>query len=202
MEKNKNEIIQTAHSLFSLYGLKSVSMEDIARELKISKKTLYDHCSNKEELILLGLEHVFKNLFSEFETIMEKNDHPIVQLTFIYEQIINEIAKMEEIYVRSIQHYSLAVSEKLEQFRNETIVQFVKPLLLKARNLDNIKPEINIDLFIASYLSEIEIRYYQAKQFLPDLTSNMALKHLILSPVFGICQPNCVESISGITGDN
>ena len=49
-------MIQRAGELFMRIGIRSVSMDDIARELGISKKTLYQLVENKEELVHLVLE--------------------------------------------------------------------------------------------------------------------------------------------------
>jgi len=51
MEDAKSKLIAEADKLFMHYGLKSVSMDDIARQLGMSKKTLYQYVKNKEELI-------------------------------------------------------------------------------------------------------------------------------------------------------
>lgn len=48
----KEKILITAINLFHKHGIRSVKMEDIANELKISKRTLYEIYSNKEELLL------------------------------------------------------------------------------------------------------------------------------------------------------
>ena len=47
----KERIIHKATDLFLKLGFKSVTMDDIAQELAISKKTIYTHFKNKTELI-------------------------------------------------------------------------------------------------------------------------------------------------------
>ncbi len=54
--KEKQQLIEKAHRLFKRIGIRSVSMDDIAREVGISKKTLYQLIENKEELVHLVLE--------------------------------------------------------------------------------------------------------------------------------------------------
>ncbi len=51
MDKETQNIIEAAERLYMRYGIKSVSMDDVARELGISKKTLYKHVANKHELV-------------------------------------------------------------------------------------------------------------------------------------------------------
>lgn len=51
MDSTTQNIITAAEQLYMRYGIKSVSMDDVARELGISKKTLYKHVKNKYELV-------------------------------------------------------------------------------------------------------------------------------------------------------
>ena len=66
------EILEVACKLYYQQGIKSVSMDDIAESLSISKKTLYNTVSNKNELLNL----VTKNLSS----IFIKSLHDIIYL--------------------------------------------------------------------------------------------------------------------------
>ena len=44
----KNKILETAAEMFLSYGFKSVTMDDIAQKMGISKKTIYSHFQNKK----------------------------------------------------------------------------------------------------------------------------------------------------------
>jgi AcrR family transcriptional regulator len=56
MNKENLQLIRAAGELFMRIGIRSVSMDDIARELGISKKTLYQLVANKEDLVSQVLE--------------------------------------------------------------------------------------------------------------------------------------------------
>jgi len=51
MEQEKQIIIRKVYSLYSKYGIKSITMDDIAKELALSKKTLYQYFTDKNELV-------------------------------------------------------------------------------------------------------------------------------------------------------
>ena len=51
----KEQIINTAFDLFSQYGIKSVSMDDVAKAAGISKRTLYESFEDKETLLIEGI---------------------------------------------------------------------------------------------------------------------------------------------------
>ena len=61
-EKLQN-IIERVYTVFIQYGIKNVSMDDLCRELGISKKTLYKYVDNKQDLLLKVNEYI-QNLIS------------------------------------------------------------------------------------------------------------------------------------------
>ena len=58
----KEQIINTAFDLFSQYGIKSVSMDDVAKAAGISKRTLYESFEDKEPLLIEGIDRNSESL--------------------------------------------------------------------------------------------------------------------------------------------
>lgn len=62
MSSTKKNIIEVAFNMFCYQGFKAVGVNEISKQLKINKMTLYYHFKNKEKLILSTLEYAH-NLF-------------------------------------------------------------------------------------------------------------------------------------------
>lgn len=73
----KEKIISKATDMFLKLGFKSVTMDDIAGEMCISKKTIYKYFSNKEKLIEEGTEIVHQKIHSIIDEIISKNFNAI-----------------------------------------------------------------------------------------------------------------------------
>ncbi len=71
MEEQKELIINTALSKFKQYGIKSVSIDDICREMGMSKKTFYVYFPGKEELIMAVLEQMNADVERSADKFME-----------------------------------------------------------------------------------------------------------------------------------
>ncbi len=65
MENKREDIIVRSWELFRKYGIKSISMDDVAREMGISKKTLYHVVKDKNELVC-GVVGVLKEIINGF----------------------------------------------------------------------------------------------------------------------------------------
>jgi len=77
MENISEKILETAGSLFLKYGVKSISMDDIARELSISKKTIYHFFKDKNEMVYLISERFLQEQKDKFDRVQDESKDPI-----------------------------------------------------------------------------------------------------------------------------
>lgn len=88
------KILSSCTEMFLTLGFKSVTMDDIANSLAMSKKTLYAHFPNKEALVKNCVFHFFDHVTSEISRISAEAENPIIELReikiFMMCQIKNE----------------------------------------------------------------------------------------------------------------
>lgn len=88
----KDKIIAKATDLFLKLGFKSVTMDDIAGEMCISKKTIYKYFCNKELLIAETTEMVHKAIHQSIDAIVAKN-HNAIEENFEIRKMFKEMFK-------------------------------------------------------------------------------------------------------------
>ena len=76
----REKIINKATELFLNFGFKSVTMDDIANELGMSKKTIYVHFANKTKLVEATTFNLFDTICDGIDDICEKASNPIEEL--------------------------------------------------------------------------------------------------------------------------
>lgn len=86
----KDKIIKKATEMFLKLGFKSVTMDDIACEMCISKKTIYKYFHNKEMLIEEGTEVVHQKIHSIIDEIVSKN-HNAIEENFEIRRMFKEM---------------------------------------------------------------------------------------------------------------
>lgn len=90
MKNKKPLIIQVARKLFSQYGLKKTTVDDIARGARIGKGTLYQYYKSKEQLFADVIKYESDLLIKIIKDSVEKKDTPQDKLqTFILSKITN-----------------------------------------------------------------------------------------------------------------
>lgn len=85
----REKFVMMLMPIFQQYGLNRFTMDDMARELGISKATLYHHFSSKDDIISAILKHILHGI-KEFELIVRNNDLDYVDRIFRALQILYE----------------------------------------------------------------------------------------------------------------
>lgn len=83
-------MIDKISNLFLKYGVKSLSMDDIARELGISKKTLYLHFKDKKDLVMHVVLHAVESLDCKMSNIIKENSFNAIDILFFVSKEIAE----------------------------------------------------------------------------------------------------------------
>ena len=91
----RNKILEKSNELFLNLGFKSVTMDEIASSLGVSKKTLYKYFSNKTALIDAVTEYMFNTICCSIDTICAQELNPIDEL-FHIKRVVTEHLKDEK----------------------------------------------------------------------------------------------------------
>ena len=93
MEEQHERIIEESMGLFLKYGVRSITMDDVSRDLGISKKTLYKFVSNKADLITQGVKSKYGQITELISGLSEKAENAIDELFEIdlfFDQMMRE----------------------------------------------------------------------------------------------------------------
>ena len=76
----RERIIEQAAKMFAEQGIKSIRMDDIARALAVSKRTLYEMFEDKEELLYLSIRFMQSRRMSKMEAKLKENTESLAYL--------------------------------------------------------------------------------------------------------------------------
>jgi TetR/AcrR family transcriptional regulator, cholesterol catabolism regulator len=89
-----DELINEISNLFKKYGIKSVSMDDVAKEFGISKKTLYQHFENRDEIVYRVAQYELKNEYEELQKLIGLYSNAIDQLLNISKYLLGKLQNL------------------------------------------------------------------------------------------------------------
>jgi hypothetical protein len=111
----KDKIIAKATHLFLKLGFKSVTMDDIANEMCISKKTIYKYFCNKEILIVESTDIMSDTIYKTINEIVSKNYNAIEENFEIIKMIKEMFASIETSPSYQLKKHYPEIHEKLTE---------------------------------------------------------------------------------------
>lgn len=109
----KEQIMDTAFDLFSQYGIKSVSMDDIAKAVGISKRTLYESFEDKESLLTEGIENNAESLSACLTKLEKEPFNALEVILLFYEEMMKTPRWYNEKFYEDLKKYPKA-QQKIE----------------------------------------------------------------------------------------
>ena len=142
----KERILVKAHELFNSYGIRSVSMDDIAAQLGMSKKTLYQFYADKDELVNAVFD-VMLNLNRENCTAcIQKGENAIHEVFLSFDMLQELLASMNPSLLFDLEKYHPTGFKKFQEFRNNFLYKIIKSNLENGIKEELYRPEIDVDV--------------------------------------------------------
>lgn len=108
------QILEKASEMFLEYGFKSVTMDDLANELSVSKKTIYEYFDNKTHLVEEVAMYVRTQIHEEIDHIMQQKFDPIQELFEIKRMVLRRLKDEKTSPQYQMQKYYPAIFNKLK----------------------------------------------------------------------------------------
>ncbi len=146
-----NKILEGAEHLFMRYGVKSMTMDSISKELGISKKTLYQFVDNKTDL----LEQVIKwHLDAELVALTEIRDHAkdaIDEILGIAKYGVEQLRELNPTTIYDLQKHYKKTWDLLESLHMEYVYAFIKGNLERGIEEGLYREDLNPDIVAKLY---------------------------------------------------
>jgi len=147
----KEKIIAKATDLFLKLGFKSVTMDDIAAEMGISKKTIYKYFGNKEILIEESVESMHHTIDDMIENILMQNYNPIKENYEIRKMFKNLFQAADTSPLYQLKKHYPEIHARMMCKEMEDCSSFLKQNIEKGIALGLYREHINIEIVTRFY---------------------------------------------------
>ncbi len=148
-------IINESVNLFKTYGIRSVSMDDIARELGMSKKTLYEFFDNKADLLSTALNIALQEFSIWYAGLKENNHNAIDELLQISLRVNEEYAKFSPSNIFDLKKYYPEVIKEHISSEKKITYTVVAENLEKGIAESIYRSELDVNLVAELYVQKI-----------------------------------------------
>jgi AcrR family transcriptional regulator len=153
----RQRIVAAARRHFYTYGFRSVTMDDLARELGMSKKTLYAHFSSKSELLQCVMLDKFREVASDLERITARAEEDFsASLREFLGCIQGHMEEIRPAFIRDIQRQAPELFELVESNRRDLIRHYFGRLLGTGRRTQAIRDDIPAEIILEILLGSVQ----------------------------------------------
>lgn len=188
-------IKQKAHELFMQYGLRSVSMDDIATSLGISKKTIYLYYADKDELVdaVVDAEFTKNESICEYDKLHSKN--AIEEIFLAMDMVAEMLSSMNPSLVFDMQKYYPKAFQKFHKHKNDYLYNVIKDNIIRGIQEELYRPELRVDTIARFRVECIMIPFNP--EFYSKMKYNLAEieEEFIIHFLFGMASPKGYKMI-------
>lgn len=155
-KETKLKILRRSEEMFRQFGFSKVTMEEIASDLRISKRTLYKHFSNKEN-ILKEIVHANKCEVDDFiENLVNDSSLTFIEkLKRFLNFIANQSQKLEGPMIHDLMKCQPEIWKDIEEFRSNRAYKHLSTLIEQGKSDGVFRDDINVEVLVIAYTAAI-----------------------------------------------
>jgi AcrR family transcriptional regulator len=157
--ETRDRILTAALEMFMRHGIKSVTMDDIAKHLAMSKKTIYQYFKDKDEVVHTLMERQFAVDCAEFESIAKEASN-------VVEEVFGHMRKMHRMFsninpnmLYDLRKFHPRSWEIVTRFRTEVALGMVEQALEKGKKDGLVRADVNTKIISQLRVEQIEMGF-------------------------------------------
>lgn len=191
----EQRILDKARELFFFFGIKSVSMDDIAKHLGISKKTLYTHYKDKNEIVSIVMEGLLDKHGKEILTATSNAKNAIEEVFLQNKALINVFKNIKPNLFFEIDKYFPEISGQVNNHRFNCVLEGIKENLSRGLQEKLYRKDLDTD-FTAQVRFNQLLNAFDPKSFSENLNFADTLNQLTIFYLNAITTPETQKTTS------
>ena len=193
----KEYIVEESDKLFCQYGFKSVTMDDIAKHLGMSKKTIYQHFRDKDELVNILIKAKLENQNCTMDFCATSAENAVHEIFFAITNIHELLSSMNPKLFYDLQKYHPKAWLYFKEFKENNLGKCIYANLERGIKEDLYRPEINKDILTQMRLDQVDLLFnqhdhytknkYNIAQVMAEITEHF---------LYGVCNSKGLEKIN------
>ena len=181
--------MERVEGLFFRYGIKSLTMDDVAFELGISKKTLYQMVESKDDLVLKVLNHHISREKSNCLNLASNAANAIEEILVVLDTNSQELSQMRTNIINDLQKYHREGWLMIRNYHYEFVFQNIRDNIVRGRKEGLYRENFDVDIVSKLHLATA-FNIFDEQVFPEGSISRVILfKECMMHFLFGIVSP-------------
>jgi len=149
--------MQAATELFFRYGIKRITMDDISREMGVSKKTLYQCFTDKDEIVEKLTEEQINFNVNCMEDICNSTKDPIHEVMESAKYMSSVFTKINPVFFYDLKRYYPNAWEKFNQFKEKHMMRILERNLKRGLESGIYRADLNVNLMARYRVAQFDL---------------------------------------------
>ncbi|HUX94771.1 MAG TPA: TetR/AcrR family transcriptional regulator [Bacteroidales bacterium] len=189
MNEELKNILQKVRELYMKYGIKSITMDEVAMEMGISKKTLYQHVNDKDDLVGKYIDYEISVRQEEICKCFRKGCNAVEELFEISSFMNKLIRDRNPATEHDLKKYYPHHYQKIVKARREGVYKYILQNLNKGKEEGLYRGELKGEIIAKLYLSRSESIHLNDIFTIEEFTSYELFVELLTYHIRGIATP-------------
>jgi len=155
----RERIIEGGEELFLKAGIKSVTMDDIARHLGMSKKTIYQFFKDKNELVIGLVKKKLHDDECQMQEIINQSGNVIEEMINMMKCSEEIFSRINPIVIHDMQKYHPDAWKQFQNFKADVLIRTLEELLTKGIKQGYIRPDIDVRIIARMRVNQVELGF-------------------------------------------
>jgi TetR/AcrR family transcriptional regulator, cholesterol catabolism regulator len=188
------ELTRKISDFFMRYGIKSVTMDDLSRELGISKKTLYHFFNDKEEVVRQVVTQMIDGQKCGIDQMLDQQGmNAIDHLLNMSRFIASHLKTVNPAMTYDLKKYYPGVWEEMVDFKRQNIYDYIMDNIRLGISEGLYRDDINYEIIAKAYVSRLEMYSRGEMQDLEKFSFDEIFNTLFIYHVRGISNHKGIE---------
>ncbi len=153
------KIILGSEELFLKAGIKSVTMDDIAKHLGMSKKTIYQFFKDKNELVVALVKKKLQDDEDQMCDIIKQSGNVIEKMINMMKCSEEIFSRINPIVIHDLQKYHSDAWKQFQDFKSDVVMQTLQDLLTLGIKQGYIRPDIDVKIMARMRVAQVELGF-------------------------------------------
>lgn len=154
--QERDRIVDSAAEKFLSQGVSKVTLDEIASDLRISKKTVYKFFPSKDELLKSMVHVMMGRLEKQVNAIVSSNKPFPEKMTEFMAFVGKFVGRLSSQFVRDMQRFSPSLWKEVETFRREHIFSKLDAMFAQAKQEGFFRSDVDAELFKLVFLHSMQ----------------------------------------------
>lgn len=153
----KTKILFAAQELFFKYGIKRITMDDIARHLSVSKKTIYQYFEDKNLIVDSLCDLAMKENEARFRELAAESKDPIHEMVQTAQHMSSVFTKINPVFFYDLQRFYPEAWKRFQGFKNGLVYEMLEKNLRDGIRLGYYRKDLNTKMLAKYRIHQVDV---------------------------------------------